>query len=170
MLTIVDDERTGYALGASEYLTKPIDRARLLAVLSRYRRDLPILVVDDDAGIRQLLRQMLEAEGYTVAEAGNGRAALQIMEEHVPGVILLDLMMPELDGFGVVSALHARDAWRGIPVVIITALDLTAEQRERLNGAVVRILEKGATGREALLGEVRDLVAASIGGRRRQRS
>jgi CheY-like chemotaxis protein/anti-sigma regulatory factor (Ser/Thr protein kinase) len=121
MLTIVDDKRTGYALGASEYLTKPIDRARLLAVLARHRRDLPILVVDDDPGVRQALRRMLEAEGYAVAEAENGRAALQLLDAKLPGVILLDLMMPELDGFGVVSALREREAWRGIPVVIITA-------------------------------------------------
>ena len=95
----------------------------------RYRRDLPILVVDDDAGVRQLLRRTLEAEGYSVGEAENGRAALALLESGLPGVILLDLMMPEMDGFGVVSALRAREAWHGIPVVIITAKELTAEER-----------------------------------------
>jgi CheY-like chemotaxis protein len=167
MLTIVDDKRTGYALGAAEYLTKPIDRARLLAVLARYRRDMPILVVDDDADVRQALRRMLEAEGYTVAEADNGRTALELLDAGLPGVILLDLMMPELDGFGVVSALRERETWRGIPVVIITAKLLTAEERAWLSDSVVRILEKGGQGREALLSEVRRLVAASIGDRRR---
>ncbi len=167
MLTIVDDKRTGYALGASEYLTKPIDRARLLAVLARYRKDMPILVVDDDAGVRQALRRTLEAEGYTVAEAENGRAALELLDARLPGVILLDLMMPELDGFGVVNALREREAWRGIPVVIITAKQLTAEERVWLSDSVVRILEKGTLGREALLSDVRRLVAAAIGDRRR---
>ncbi|HEY7759452.1 MAG TPA: response regulator [Burkholderiales bacterium] len=167
MLTIVDDKRTGYALGASEYLTKPIDRARLLAVLARYRKDMPILVVDDDAGVRQALRRTLEAEGYAVAEAENGRIALELLDARLPGVILLDLMMPELDGFGVVSALREREAWRGIPVVIITAKQLTAEERVWLSDSVVRILEKGTMGREALLSDVRRLVAAAIGERRR---
>jgi signal transduction histidine kinase/DNA-binding response OmpR family regulator len=167
MLTIVDDKRTGYTLGASEYLTKPIDRARLVAVLTKYRRDLPVLVVDDDPGIRQLLRRILEEESYTVIEAENGKAALERMGERAPGAILLDLMMPEMDGFEFLSALHARDAWRQIPVVIVTAKDLTAEDRERLNGSVVRILQKGAYGEQDLLAEVTALLAASIGRRKR---
>jgi signal transduction histidine kinase/DNA-binding response OmpR family regulator len=167
MLTIVDDKHTGYALGASEYLSKPIDRARLLSVLARYRRDLPIFVVDDDSSVRQLLRRTLEAEGYSVVEAENGRAALALLESGLPGVILLDLMMPELDGFGVVSALRARESWHGIPVMIITAKELTVEERARLNGSVVRILEKNALGEDALLSEVRELVSASIDAHKR---
>ena len=169
MLTIVDDKKMGYALGASEYLTKPIDRARLVAVLTKYRRDLPVLVVDDDASIRQLLRRILEEEGYTVVEADNGRVALERLGERVPGAILLDLMMPEMDGFEFLSALHEREAWRHIPVVIVTAKDLTSEEHDRLNGSVVRILQKGAYAQEELLAEVRALVAASIG-RRKGRS
>jgi CheY-like chemotaxis protein len=166
MLTIVDEQNVGYALGASEYLTKPIDRGRLTAVLSKYRRDLPILVVDDDASIRQLLRRILEGEGYTVVEAENGGAALARMSERSPGAILLDLMMPEMDGFAFVGALQAREAWREIPIVIITAKDLSADERRRLNGSVDRILQKGAYSRDALLAEVRALVTASVGRRR----
>jgi CheY-like chemotaxis protein len=163
MLTIIDDRRMGYALGASEYLTKPIDRDRLIAVLNKYRRDQPVLVVDDDPGVRSLLRRILEAEGYTVIEAENGRAAFERIGQRTPGAILLDLMMPEMDGFEFLSALHERAAWRQIPVVIVTAKDLTAEDRERLNGSVVRILQKGAYGQQDLLAEVRTLLAASIG-------
>jgi CheY-like chemotaxis protein/anti-sigma regulatory factor (Ser/Thr protein kinase) len=169
MLTIVDDKKMGYALGASEYLTKPIDRARLVAVLAKYRRNLPVLVVDDDAGIRQLLRRILEEEGYAVVEADNGRVALERLGERVPGAILLDLMMPEMDGFEFLDALHRREAWRHIPVIIVTAKDLTSEEHDRLNGSVVRILQKGAYAQEELLAEVRALVAASIG-RRKGRS
>jgi len=84
-------------------------------------------------------------------------------------VILLDLMMPELDGFGVVSALRERETWHDIPVIIITAKDLTEEEHTWLNGSVVRILEKGAAGRDALLSEVRELVATSISGRRKEK-
>jgi len=169
MLTIVDEKKMGYALGASEYLTKPIDRDRLIVVLNKYRRDLPVLVVDDDAGIRLLLRRILEAEGYEVIEAENGLAALARLGERAPGAILLDLMMPQMDGFEFLSALHEREAWRQVPVVIITAKDLTTEDHERLNGSVVRILQKGAYAREDLLAEVRALLAASIG-RRKERN
>jgi CheY-like chemotaxis protein len=166
MLTMVDDRNLGYALGAAEYLTKPIDRERLLAVLARYRRDLPVLVVEDDAPLRELLRRMLEREGYTVVEADNGRAALDRLREGTPGAILLDLMMPVMDGFEFLAELGHEDAWGRIPVIVLTARDLSAEDRERLNGSVARILQKGAYSHEALLAEVRALVAASVGRRK----
>ena len=170
MLTIVDDRNLGYALGAAEYLTKPIDRERLLAVLARYRRDRPVLIVEDDAPLRELLRRMLEREGYAVVEAEHGRAALDRLREGAPGVILLDLMMPVMDGFEFLAELRREDAWRGIPVIVLTARDLSAEERELLNGSVARILQKGAYGQEALLAEVRGLVGAAVGQRRSARA
>jgi CheY-like chemotaxis protein len=166
MLTMVDDRNLGYALGASEYLTKPIDRERLVAVLRQHRRDRPVLVVDDDATVRQLFRRMLEAEGHAVVEAENGRAAIDRLREVSPGVILLDLMMPEMDGFEFVTEFRRHDAWRAIPIVVVTAKDLSHDDRQRLNGYVERILQKGAYGRERLLTEVRELVAASVARRR----
>ena len=166
MLTIVDDRNLGYAHGAAEYLTKPIDRERLVTVLTKYRRDLPVLVVDDDATLRQLLRRMLEPEGYTVVEAENGRVALERLREMAPSVILLDLMMPEMDGFEFVAELRRQEKWRGIPVVVITARDLSREDHERLNGYVERILQNSAHGRDELLAEVRELVATGVSRRR----
>jgi hypothetical protein len=166
MLTIVDDKNLGYALGASDYLTKPIDRDRLAAVLGRYRRDLPVLVVDDDVEVRQLLRRMLEPEGYAVVEADNGRVALERLRDGTPAVVLLDLMMPEMDGFDFVAEFRRHAAWRAIPIVVITAKDLSREERERLNGYVQKILQKGAHGRAELLAEVRELVATSVARRR----
>jgi CheY-like chemotaxis protein len=162
MLTIVDDKNLGYALGATDYLTKPLDRDRLVAVLTKFRRDLPVLVVDDDPEARQMLRRMLEPEGFTVAEADNGRTALERLPGLSPAVILLDLMMPEMDGFEFVAEFRRRAEWRAVPIVVITAKDLTREDRDRLNGSVQRILQKGAYGRDALLAEVRDLVASSV--------
>jgi CheY-like chemotaxis protein len=162
MVTMMDDRNLGYALGAADYLTKPIDRERLLAALARHRPGLPILVVDDDPALRELLRRTLEREGYTVVEAADGRAALARIEERLPGLILLDLMMPHMDGFEVLAELRARPAWRAIPVVVVTAKDLTPEERQRLNGQVERVLAKGALGPQALLAEVRELVAASL--------
>src|SRR5262249_47151194 len=150
-------------LGAAEYLSKPIDRERLLAVLARYRRDRPVLIVEDDAPLRELLRRMLEREGYAVVEADNGQAALERLRDGTPGVILLDLMMPVMDGFEFLVERRREDLGRDVPVIVLTAMDLSAEERERLNGSVARILEKGAYTHEALLAEVRALVRASVG-------
>ena len=165
MLTIVDDKNMGYALGASDYLTKPIDRERLIAILQQYRSAPPpfrVLVVEDEATTREMLRRTLEKEGWAVSEAENGRAALEQVAENPPGLILLDLMMPEMDGFQFMEELRKNEAWRSIPVVVVTAKDLTAEDHLRLNGYVEKILQKVAYNRKALLAEVRDLVAASV--------
>ncbi len=166
MLTMLDARNLGYALGASDYLTKPIDRDRLTAVLKKYRRDLPVLVVDDDADLRRRLCRLLEQDGYKVVEAEHGREALALLSDMAPGLILLDLMMPEMDGFEFVTELRRHEAWREIPVIVITARDLTAEDRLRLNGYVERVLQKGTYSRDGLLAEVRELVTASIARRR----
>ena len=166
MLTIVDDRNLGYALGASDYLTKPIDRERLVTVLKQHRRDRPVLVVDDDSGARALLRRMLESEGFEVVEAANGRMALDRLRDVSPSVVLLDLMMPEMDGFEFVAEFRRHEPWRAIPIIVVTAKDLSHDDRERLNGYVQKILQKGTHGRDELLAEVRDLVAASVARRR----
>ena len=170
ILSMLDDRKTGYALGASDYLTKPIDRARLLEALRPYRRDLPVLVVDDDAEMRTLLRRILEAEGCAVVEADNGRSAIEAMQRTPAGVILLDLLMPEVDGFEFLALLRARPEWHDTPVVIITAKDMTEDDRLRLNGSVVRVLQKRALAPEQLLAEVRALVAESVGHHRPARA
>src|SRR5206468_6309874 len=110
----------GYALGAAEYLPKPIDRERLVAVLARYRRDLPVLVVDDDPDFRQLLRRALERDGFAVTEAENGGAALERIRVTRPGVVLLDLLMPGMDGFDFILELRRNTEWHQIPVVVLT--------------------------------------------------
>ena len=163
MLTIVDDKNLGYALGAADYLTKPIDRDRLVAVLQKYgcaQSPCLVLVVEDEAATREMLRRTLEKEGWTVREAEHGRVALERVAEHRPDMILLDLLMPEMDGFEFIAELRTHEAWRAIPIVVITAKDLTEEDRQRLDGYVKRILQKGAYNHEALLREVRELVVA----------
>jgi signal transduction histidine kinase/CheY-like chemotaxis protein len=161
MVTIVDDRGMGFALGAVEYLTKPIDRARLMDVLSRFRRS-PVahtaLVVDDDRPTRQLTRRQLEREGWTVREADNGREALRAVEEALPELILLDLMMPEMDGFQFVREFRNRKEWRSVPIIVVTAKELTAEDCRLLNGQVERVLQKGAFRREELLAEIQELL------------
>lgn len=165
MLTIVDNKNIGYALGAADYMTKPIDRERLAGILRRYQKDAQpgrVLVIEDDESLRTLIRVVLEREGWTVSEAANGKEGLERVSESPPALILLDLMMPEMDGFEFVEELHRRNEWRAIPVLVITAKDITEEDRQRLHGYVERILEKGAYSREELLSEVRDLMISRI--------
>jgi PAS domain S-box-containing protein len=162
MLTIMDEKNLGYAMGVADYLSKPIDRDRLLAVLQKFQRDpaRPVLVIEDDPAMREMLRRTLEKEGWMVWEAENGRGGLERMAEQPAQIILLDLMMPEMDGFEFITELRQRADWRAIPVVVITAKDLTDEDRLRLNGYVQKIIQKGGYNREALMAEIRDLVVA----------
>jgi CheY-like chemotaxis protein len=165
MVTIVDDKNLGYTLGAAEYMTKPIDREQLSAILHRYRcanPPCPVLLVEDDETTREMMRSMLQREGWHVSEAANGREGLERVAESTPNVILLDLMMPEMDGFEFLAELRRTERWRRIPVVVITAKELSAEDRRRLSGSVERILLKGETSREALLAQVRELVATCV--------
>ncbi len=122
----------------------------------------PVLVIEDDADTREMLKRMLTREGWTVSEAENGRTALARMAERQPELILLDLMMPEMDGFQFVEAMRQHEAWRSIPIIVVTAKDLTEADIQRLNGSVERILQKGVYNREELLRAVRDLVAAHV--------
>jgi adenylate cyclase len=145
MITIVDEHRRGIALGAAGYLTKPIDRERLHRLVSRFRAPVPptcVLLVEDDAVQRERMRGWLEGPQWSVLEAENGREALKRIQENKPDVILLDLMMPEMDGFAVVAALQKEAGWRDIPVIVITARDLDAEDRARLNSGVQSVLVK----------------------------
>jgi signal transduction histidine kinase/CheY-like chemotaxis protein len=165
MLTMLDDKERGYTLGAAEYLSKPIKRERLLAVLQKYRSSYSpshMLVVEDNQAVREVIRRTLEKEGWIVSEAGNGRQGLDFMHRQLPQLIVLDLEMPEMDGFEFAAAVRRRPEWRNIPIVVVTARDVTTEVRQRLNGYVERILQKGAYSREALLSEVRELLAARL--------
>jgi signal transduction histidine kinase/DNA-binding response OmpR family regulator len=161
MVTIVDDKNLGFALGAYDFLTKPIDRERLAEVLKRARiggADGTVLVVEDDAETRFMMRRLLEKEGWGVAEAENGRVGLERLAERVPGLVLLDLMMPEMDGFEFVEELRRREDGRRVPVVVVTAKDLTDEDRRRLRGSVSRIFQKGAPTTGEVVSEVRRLL------------
>ena len=161
MVTIVDEHRRGIALGAAGYLTKPIDRERLHRLVSRFRAPVPptrVLLVEDDAVQRERMRGWLEGPQWTVREAENGREALNRIQESKPDVILLDLMMPEMDGFAVVAALQKEAGWRDIPVIVITSLDLDAKDRERLNAGVQSVLVKERFQPADLVERIRRLV------------
>ena len=163
MLTMIDDQTRGYSLGAVDYLTKPVDRELLHRTLSRYHctdEICPVLLVEDDVETRALMAQILEKAGWVIYEAGNGQEALDMMPDVQPRLILLDLMMPVMDGFGFLAAMRARSEWQHIPVIVITAKDLTGDDRARLAGVVEEVVEKNACTREQLLEHVRDAVAA----------
>ncbi|HYH09307.1 MAG TPA: response regulator [Thermoanaerobaculia bacterium] len=164
MLTMVDDPVRGFTLGASDYATKPVNRKRLSQILKKFtcvRPPCPVLVIDDDALTRSLTRTILEKEGWVVSEAENGVEALRSMEKNRPALIFLDLLMPEMDGFAFATEVKMHPEWRSIPIVVVTAQDLTSEDRRRLNGHVETILRKHGDSRDALLEQVRDLLAGS---------
>ncbi len=163
MLTVHENRSLGFSLGASEYLTKPLDRGRLRQVLERYRTDgrRDVLVVEDDPPTRDLLRRIVEAEGWTAATAENGQVALEMVRRQAPSIILLDLMMPVMDGCQFAAELRKHEEWRGIPVIVLTSKDLTADDRRMLNGDVQSFLQKGALSRDELLREIHDLMRPS---------
>lgn len=170
MLTIMEDQATGFALGAADYMTKPVDRQRLIELVRRHSAPpaaepaalAPILVIEDDGPTREMMQRMLEQAGYRVISAENGRVGLQRAAEQRPALILLDLMMPELDGFGFLQELRGHTDFATIPVVVVTAMDLSSDERRQLSGTVQQVLQKGAYRRETLLNEVSTLVNLSL--------
>jgi len=129
-------------------------------VLRRFRgpqAPCPAVVIEDDPASREVLRRTLEQDGWRVCEARNGREGLELLKGGTPDVILLDLMMPEMDGFEFVETLRANELWAQIPVVVVTARELSNEQRERLEGRVRKVLQKSALTSDALAREIRRL-------------
>jgi signal transduction histidine kinase/DNA-binding response OmpR family regulator len=162
LVTIMADRDMGFALGAADFVTKPFERELLIQTVNRHRRGdelAQVLVVDDDPKSRDVLRRTLQKEGWAVAEAVNGRAAIAQLERSRPALVLLDLLMPEMDGFEVLERMRRQDAWRAIPVIVVTAKDLTREEVDRLNGQVVKVLQKGTYRRRDLLDDVRAKLA-----------
>ena len=146
MVTMLPDRGMGLSLGADEFVTKPIDRVRLSALLHRLVRCTgTVLLVEDDPVSREIVRHAVEKLGMTVAEAENGRVALDwLLHNPAPAIVLLDLMMPEMDGFAFLDEFRAREAWREVPVIVLTAKKLTAEERDRLTGRTRQIIAKSS--------------------------
>jgi CheY-like chemotaxis protein len=166
LVTILGDREMGYTLGAADFLTKPIDTDALLESLCRFvpvGHRAEVLIVDDDPATREMLRRTLTKGGWTVVEAADGREALARLEHAAPAIVLLDLMMPGVDGFEVLDAMRHEAAWRDIPVIIITAKDLNREDLARLNGRAERVFQKGAYNRAELVGIVHGTIEQRIG-------
>ena len=154
MMTMVEDRPMGLALGAADYLTKPVQKSRVLDAVARcvkHKTD-DILIVEDDPMAADIVWRTLEADGRKCRHARNGLEALELVRHSRPALIVLDLMMPEMDGFDFLDSLRAEGTdFAAIPVVVLTAKDLTAAERERLSGRVLGTLRKGAGQRENLL-------------------
>jgi CheY-like chemotaxis protein len=162
MATILDERRQGMTLGAAGYLTKPIHREKLVELMQRFKARMGrthVLLVEDDPVQRDFLRGWLEPQQWKLSEAENGRVALERIKEDMPHIILLDLMMPEMDGFQLVAALQEQPAWRRIPVIVITAHDLSAEERARLNSGIESVLLKQQFSPADLIEKVRSLIS-----------
>ena len=162
MLTMVDDRSRGYALGAMHFLNKPVNWSSLYQIinetLGQGSSKQNVLVVDDDSHSRDYLRNSLEKEGWIVDEAINGKIALEIIQLKTPSLILLDLMMPEMDGFEFVDVIKSDKELADIPIIILTAMDISGEVQNKLQGQVQNILIKGAYDRQMLLEKIGDII------------
>jgi signal transduction histidine kinase/DNA-binding response OmpR family regulator len=163
MVSILDDRTLGYSLGAADYLNKPVDHEKLLAALRKYCPDKSrgnVLIVEDDASTRDVVRRILKKSGWRVSEAENGLIGLEHLKEAEPDAILLDLMMPEMDGFEFLSRLRGQAEWRRIPVIVITAKTLTAQDHRRLKGSVELLIKKGGEEVETILSSLDRMLPA----------
>ena len=161
LLSIVDDRPLGHSLGAADYLTKPIDRKRLISVLETHLADQvspTILVVEDDVNAREIMGRFLQRQDWTVELASNGREALKYLDNNLPNLIVMDLMMPEMDGFEFIQVLRQNSDWQNIPVIVVTAKALTVSDQQQLDG-VARVYQKADLNRQDLLSELQAMVS-----------
>jgi signal transduction histidine kinase/DNA-binding response OmpR family regulator len=158
IVTILDNKDMGFTLGAADYLTKPVDQQRLVSIIRRHcnrQSRSPVLIIEDDDSSRQLMAGMLEKEGVNVVAVEDAESGLALLAEQEPALILLDLILPGLDGFQFIEAVHENERWRNIPIVVVTAKDLSPQEHEFLNQSAQKIMKKGVYNRDDLLDIVR---------------
>ncbi len=156
--SVLPKDKKGYALGAIDYLTKPVDKGTLLKALSRLGKIYEIAVIDDDPNAVQVVEKSLSDQKYRIHTAYDGVSGLTLIKEKRPDVVLLDLMMPGMDGFDVVEAIKADMEICHTPIVIVTAKDLTQADRARLNGKINTLIQKSMISETDLLASVAEVV------------
>ncbi len=165
MTSIEEELNQGYALGATDYLVKPVESNQLGAILNKYHvgdeSQRLVMVVEDDVINRELVAKIIKQEGWRVFKAENGRVALEHLEDKKPALILLDLLMPEMDGFEFVAHLRQNPKWRNIPVVVLTSTKLSTADQARLQGYVETIFQKESYNRDDLLELIQKQVATA---------
>jgi len=151
VVSVINEQSHGRALGAADYFVKPVNRDALIARLSHYaftsdvnQREVKVLVVDDDAEAREVVAKILEPLGFSVIKAGGGQEGVQLARQTAPDLVILDLVMPGMSGFEVVRILKADLYTRAIPVLVVTAKDLTKKDKAALSGDVEAVLSKGS--------------------------
>jgi PAS domain S-box-containing protein len=167
VVSILEERGKGFALGASDYLVKPVDREELIGTVQRVvpaggpdARGITILAIDDDPLVLELMDAMLTPEGFTVLKAGDGREGLRLARLRRPDLIVLDLLMPEVDGFQVVDELKRDPATAGIQIIILTSKSLTPQDKDKLNGRIVDLKQKGEFSRAHFVAQLRSVLRA----------
>lgn len=162
IVSIISDRDMGFFLGAADYMTKPIDKKRLLESLKSKsfttkvkKKPVSILVIDDDPQILRLLESILGAEGFGVIKAPNGEEGYKSAVEIQPDLIILDLLMPDINGFEILKRLKGHQVTRGIPVIVFTAKELTPDEIRLLNGKIMEVVAKGSSLKDDLVNEIR---------------
>jgi signal transduction histidine kinase/CheY-like chemotaxis protein len=164
MSSSIEERHLAQTLGAADYLVKPVDRNRLLGVVDKYTSKSSqvegdyVLVVEDDLDSREMVCRMLLQSGWETRTAVNGKAAIAAIQAQIPNLILLDLMMPEMDGFEVIKRLKANQDWENIPIVVITAMELSAIENRQVAEQVQNIFHKGKFKKQELLNEVDEIM------------
>jgi CheY-like chemotaxis protein len=155
---VVDNPELGTALGALDYFVKPVEAKELVKRLSNFNfqhrtggRQTLVLVVDDEPVNREWLKHVLEPAGFAVTLASGGREAIELARSGRPDIVMLDLLMPDVNGFDVVEALGEDEATKAIPIMVLTAKHLTEADISQLNRRVSAILRRGSTGAVDLL-------------------
>ena len=160
LVSMVEDRKLGFTLGASDYLVKPVSKDVLLAAIEPYRKSRGrVLVVEDDDAFRLLLVRTLERAGWSVEHVCNGAEGVLALETTAPDVVIVDLMMPVMDGFELLATMRSDLRWEAIPAVVVTARELSVDERARLNLHASEVLRKAATDCDRLLTRVIQAVA-----------
>jgi DNA-binding response OmpR family regulator len=169
VVSMLDERGKGFALGAADYLVKPVQREALLATLRRVsvptgssNGQVKVLAIDDDPLALELIEAVLGPAGYVVVKASGGQEGIAIAQQERPGLVILDLLMPDVDGFAVVERLHAEPATAGIPIVILTSRSMRAEERDRLNGKIRFLAHKATFNRAEFVELVRGLCPLTV--------
>ncbi len=165
MTSIEKQNDKGYAMGATDYMVKPVGREQLATILNKYNigdeSQRLVMVIEDDIVIREFMANMLKAEGWRVFKAENGKVALNHLAKKKPTLILLDLLMPEMDGFEFVARLRSNERWRSIPVVVLTSAKLSANDQAHLHSYVDGIFQKESYNRDDLFELIREQVSSA---------
>jgi len=166
VVSVVDNPELGMSLGAIDYFVKPVDARLLVNRLNQFKLErtpgkdeIRVLVVDDEPANRMWLAKTLEPAGFIVVPAAGGREAIELAKSTRPDFVLLDLMMPEVNGFDVVEALRADEATRDVPIMVLTASNLSEADKRLLNGRVSQILSRGSMANSDIVGLLKRVVA-----------